>query len=114
MADHRSVEFLASFLQDNYSEQLKNIRAVFKCIRKAAMKLTIEKHHFRITQVELLDRTITPIGVALQDHKNHKLCGQNPLRKINKNASTEKHWLRILLKELRSTTVWKTLERLNY
>ena len=54
----------------NTTEQLiKNIRAVFKCIRKAGLKLTIEKCHFCVTQIEFLGRTITPHGVAPQDHK---------------------------------------------
>ena len=54
----------------NTTEQLiKNIRAVFKCIRKAGLKLTIEKCHFGVTQIEFLGRTITPHGVPPQDHK---------------------------------------------
>ena len=54
----------------NTTEQLiKNIRAVFKCIREAGIKQTIEKCHFGVTQVELLRRTITPDGVASQDQK---------------------------------------------
>ena len=52
------------------TEQLiKNIRAVFKCIRKTGLKLTIEKNYFDVTQVEFLGRTITPDGVATQDQK---------------------------------------------
>ena len=54
----------------NTTEQLnKNIRAVFKCIRKAGLKLTSEKCHFGVTQVEFLGRTITPNEVAPEDHK---------------------------------------------
>ena len=54
----------------NTTEQLiQNIRAVFKCIRKAGLKLTIEKCHFGVTQIEFLGRTITPDGVAPQDQK---------------------------------------------
>ena len=65
----------AQFVDDigiaaNTTEQLiKNIKAVFKCIRKAGKKLTIEKCHFGVTQVEFLGRTITPDGVAPQDQK---------------------------------------------
>ena len=48
----------------NTTEQLiKNIR-VFKCIRKASLKLTIEKCLFGVTQVEFLSGTITPNGVV--------------------------------------------------
>ena len=54
----------------NTTEQLiKNIRAVFKCIQKAGLKLTIEKCHFGVTQVAFLERTINPNGVAPQDQK---------------------------------------------
>ena len=40
----------------------RNIRAVFKCIRPAGLKLTIEKCHFGVRQVEFLGRTISPEG----------------------------------------------------
>ena len=54
----------------NTTEQLiKNIRAVFKCIREAGLKLIIEKCHFGVTQIEFLGRTITPNGVAPQNQK---------------------------------------------
>ena len=54
----------------NTTKQLiKNIRAVFKCIREAGLKLTIEKCHFGVTQIEFLERAITPDGVAPQDQK---------------------------------------------
>ena len=48
---------------------IQSIRAVFKCIREAGLKLTIEKCHFEVTQVEFFGRTITPEGVAPQDQK---------------------------------------------
>ena len=71
----------------NATEQLiKNIKAVFKCVRKARLKLTIEKCHFGVTQVEFLGRTITPDGVAPQDQrpKSQKLSFQSPLSKVQK------------------------------
>ena len=46
-----------------------NIRAVFKCIRPAGMKLTIEKCHFGVRQVEFLGRTISPEGISPQARK---------------------------------------------
>ena len=52
----------------NTTEQLiKNNRAVFKCIRKAGLKLTIEKCDLDVIQVKFLGRTITPDGVDTQD-----------------------------------------------
>ena len=69
------VDQCAQYVDDigiaaNTTEQLiKNIRAVFKCIREAGLKITIEKCHFGVTQIEFLGRTITPDGVARQDQK---------------------------------------------
>ena len=42
------------------AQLIRNIRAVFECIRKAGLKLTIKKFHFGVTEVEFLGRTITP------------------------------------------------------
>ena len=42
----------------------RNIRAVFKCIRPAGLKLKIEKGHFEVRQVEFLGRTISPEGIS--------------------------------------------------
>ena len=47
----------------------RNIRAVFKCIRQAGLKLTIEKCHFGVRQVEFLGRTISPDGISPQARK---------------------------------------------
>ena len=47
----------------------RNIRAVFKCIDNAGLKLTIEKCHFGVRQVEFLGRTISSEGVLTQSHK---------------------------------------------
>ena len=48
---------------------LRNIRAIFKCIRQAGLKLTIEKCHFGVRHVEFLGRTISSEGVLQQSHK---------------------------------------------
>ena len=47
----------------------RNIRANFKFILQAELKLTIDKCHFGIRQVEFLDRTISTEGVSPQSHK---------------------------------------------
>ena len=59
----------------------RNLRTVFKCIRQAGLKLTIEKCHFGVRQVEFLGRTISserispegisPEGISPQTRKNH-------------------------------------------
>ena len=74
----------------NTTEQLiKNIRAVFKCIRKAGLKLTIDKSHFGVTQVEFLGRTSTPDGVAPEDQKVKKIFSKVRFPKSkNKSKNT--------------------------
>ena len=54
---------------NNATDLIRNIRAVFKCIRKAGLKLTIEKCHFGVRQVEFLGRTISPEGISPQARK---------------------------------------------
>ena len=54
---------------NNATDLTRNIRAVFKCIRQAGLKLTIEKCHFGFIQVEFLGRTISPEGISPQAQK---------------------------------------------
>ena len=54
---------------NNATDLTRNIRAVFKCIRQAGLKLTIEKCHFGNRQVEFQGRTISAEGVLPQSHK---------------------------------------------
>ena len=54
---------------NNAMDLTQNIRAVFKCIRNAGLKLTFEKCHFGVRQVEFLGRTISSEGVLPQSHK---------------------------------------------
>ena len=51
------------------TELTRNIRAVFKCIRQAGLKLTIEKCHFGVREVEFLGRTISTEGISSQARK---------------------------------------------
>ena len=53
----------------NATDLTRNIRAVFQCIHNARLKLTIEKSHFGVRQVEFLGRTISSEGVSPQSHK---------------------------------------------
>ena len=57
---------------NNATDLTRNIRAVFKCIRHAGLKLTIEKCHFGVRQVEFLGRTISPEGISPQARKVRK------------------------------------------
>ena len=54
---------------NNTTDLTRNIRAVFKCIRQAGLKLAIEKCHFGVRQVEFLGRTISPEGISPQARK---------------------------------------------
>ena len=54
---------------NNATDLTRNIRAVFKCIRQAGLKLTIEKCHFGVRQVEFLRRTISTQGTSPQARK---------------------------------------------
>ena len=54
---------------NNATDPTRNIRAVFQWIRNAGLKLTIEKCHFGVRQVEILGRTISSNGVSSQSHK---------------------------------------------
>ena len=53
----------------NATDLTWNIRAVFKCICQAGLKLTIEKCHFGVRQVEFVGRTISPEGISPQARK---------------------------------------------
>ena len=59
---------------NNATDLTRNIRAVFTCIRQAGLKLTIEKCHFGVRQVEFLGslgRTISPEVISPQARKIH-------------------------------------------
>ena len=43
-----------------------NMRAIFKCIDEAGLKLTMHKCHFGAAEIDFLGRTITPQGVNPQ------------------------------------------------
>ena len=62
----------------------RNIRAVFKCVRQAELKLTIENCHFGVRQVEFLGRTISPEGISPQARKNQNFIVKHRLPKSKK------------------------------
>ena len=62
----------------------RNIRAVFQCTRNAGLKLTTEKCHFGVRQVEFLGRTISSEGVSPQTHKIQKFLKKLRFRKSKK------------------------------
>ena len=54
---------------NNATDPTRNIRAVFQCIRNAGLKLTVQKCHFGVKQIEFLGRTFSSEGVSPQTHK---------------------------------------------
>ena len=84
------VDQIAEYVDDiaiaanNATDLTRNIRAVFKCIRQAGLKLTIEKCHFGVRQVEFLGRTISYEGVLPQSHKIQNLLNKLRFAKSKK------------------------------
>ena len=63
----------------NTSEQLiKNLQAVFQCLWKAGLKISMAKCHFGVQEVDFLGRTKTTNGVVPQKQKTAKF-----LEKVN-------------------------------
>ena len=54
---------------NNATDHSRSIGAVFKCVRQAGLKLTIERCHIGVRQVEFLGRTISSEGKLPQSHK---------------------------------------------
>ena len=54
---------------NNATDLTRNIRAVFKCIRNAGLKLAIEKCNFGVREVEFLGRTFSSEGLLPHSHK---------------------------------------------
>ena len=64
-------------IEANFATDLtRNIRAVFNCIHRAGLKLTIEKCHLGVRQVEFLRRTNSPERVSPQARKIHKFLSK--------------------------------------
>ena len=61
---------------NNATDLSRNIRAGFKCIRQAGLKLTIEKCHFGVRPVEFLGRSISPEGISPQARKIQNFLGK--------------------------------------
>ena len=62
----------------------RNIQAVFRCFRNAGLKLTIEKCHFGIRQVQFLGRTISSEGASPQAQKIQNFLNKLRLPKSKK------------------------------
>ena len=74
------------------TQLIRNIRAVFECIRKTGLKLTIEKCHFGVTETEFLGRTMRSRPTSTQ---YPKVSQEHTIPKIKKTGTTL-HWVRKL------------------
>ena len=92
---------------NNATDLIRNIRAVFRCIRQAGLKLTTEKCHFGLSQVEFLGRTFSPEGISTQARKiqtflnklrfpKSKKALQRYLGFVNYNRNYHPGWLKSL------------------
>ena len=61
----------------NPADLTRNLTAVFKCIRQAGLKKTIEKSPFVVRQVEFLGITISPEGTSPQSRKNQNFLDKH-------------------------------------
>ena len=86
---------------NNATDLTRNIRTVFKCIRQVGLKLTIEKCHFGVRQVEFLGRTISPEGKSPQARKIQNFLDKLRFPK-SKKAITALSRFRELLQKLYS------------
>ena len=68
----------------NATDLIRNIRAIFKWIRQAGLKLTIEKCHFWVRQVEFLGKTISPEGISPQARKVQNFLDKHRFPKSKK------------------------------
>ena len=59
---------------------IKNVRAVFQCLRKASLKLSMAKNHFEVQEVDIFGRTITTKGEA---PKNKRLPNSSKKSKFH-------------------------------
>ena len=103
------------------TQLIRNIRAVFVCIRRAGLKLTIEKCDFGVTEVEFLGRTITPQGIAsrilkfrnswqMWDSQNEKNRYKDTSALLNTIATASRDCLKNCLD---STNCWKQTSKSN-
>ena len=74
---------------NNATDLTRNTRAVFKCISQAGLKLTIEKCHFGVRQVDFQGRTISSEGVSPQTQKIQNFL--NKLRFLKSKKALQRH-----------------------
>ena len=83
---------------NNPQQLIKNLRAVFRSLRKTGLKLSMAKCHFGVQEVDFLGRTITTKGVATIA-KDCQLPRKSQISTIQESTS-KIHWFLELLSKL--------------
>ena len=84
----------------NTPQQLiRNLRAVFQCLRKVDLKISMAKRHFGVQEADFLGRKNTTKGVAPQKQKIASLSQKSQISTIQKSTS-KIHWTLELLSKL--------------
>ena len=82
---------------------IANLRATFKCIQEAGLKLTMHKCHFGAKEIDFLGRTITPETITPKRHQTPetecaKLSGKNQIPEVEKGFAAVLGILELLQK----------------
>ena len=67
---------------------ITNLRATFKCIQEAGLKLTMHKCHFGAKEIDFLGRTITPTRRQTPETECAKLYRKNQIPEVEKGFAT--------------------------
>ena len=67
---------------------IANLRATFKCIQEAGLKLTMHKCHFGATEIGFLGRTISPQGVKPLKQSVHNFFEKKQVSEVVKGFTT--------------------------
>ena len=85
---------------NNATDLTQNLRAAFKCIRQAGLKLTIQKCYFRVRQVEILGRTISPEEISPQVRETENFLVKFRLFKVKKAIQRYLGFVNYYIREL--------------
>ena len=85
-ADQCAQKVDDKFAATNPTDCTRNIRAVFDCISEAGLKLTVEKCHFRVRQLEYLSRAVLLEKVSPQNHKIQNSLNKSRFSPKSENA----------------------------
>ena len=90
---------------NSVTQLIRNIRAIFECIRQAGLKLFIDKCHFGVTEVEFLEER-SPHKESPPRPQNPEIFSKRTIAEI-KETSTKIHRICQLLPQLYSAVVRK-------